>query len=464
MQSRTKGLFVLLSILMVFGAWYFGDESMAEENNGSITGLQKDTIYVWYTDEALSGYMNSVALDFYEETDIRVVPVLKTGSEYIEEIYSASISGNEIPDVYVVGSDSIEKAAMLGVACPVNNEREILSTAYFPKVALDAATYHEEYFGYPMYFETSFLLYNRTHLEQLAEAALYRSLYGEELEEIPYGTIPEEYRAEEWHMMLEQKMQEIMPHSIEAILTLAENYDAPEGVENYFLWDVSDILYNYFFAGAYMNVGGVCGDDASIIEICNQETIACMQVYQELHQFFSIDSKESSYVNVLQNFAEGKTIFTIATIDAISMLEMLQDEGEFEYEFGVAPLPGIDEMHEARGLSVTNVAVINGYSNQKEAANAFAAYLTFDSVNSLYDRAQKMQAAYPIEDFMTDIYDQVREIYLSSTSLPKILEISNFWIQLELAYVQIWDGANVEETLQQLSDKMNSQINGITSE
>ncbi len=71
-----------------------------------------------------------------------------------------------------------------------------------------------------------------------------------------------------------------------------------------------------------------------------------------------------------------------------------------------------------------------------------------------------MQATYPIEDFVTDIRDEIVAIYGNSTSLPKILEISNFWIQLELAYTKIWDGDNVNDVLRQLSEQMKTQIAG----
>ena len=209
-----------------------------------------------------------------------------------------------------------------------------------------------------------------------------------------------------------------------------------------------------------MNVGGPCGDDASIIEIYNEDTVECMRVYQELHQFFSIESKESSYANVLQEFIDGKSIFTIATTDALGRIEEERADGGFPYEYGVSLLPSIDDEHLAKGLSVTNVVVINGYSGQKELANRFAEYLVYENADTLYERTNKMQAAYPMEDFVTDVRDQIMMFYEHSTSLPKILEISNFWVQLELAYTKIWDGQDVDDVLRQLSEQMKTQISG----
>lgn len=474
MDREHKMTSMLLVLVLLAGVWYAGAYEGATDN-GFISGYGKDTIYLWYTDEELTDYINSAALAFYEDYDVRVVPVLQSGLEYVQALNTASVSGNETPDLYLTGSDSLERLIMAGLASPVEDTEEILDPFYFPQTALDAVTYKGEYYAYPFYYETAFLLYNKTYLTQIADGALREEIiYGDgtgqnvdadegmdsEEDMDAEQTIPEGYDETSWNAAVSQKMYDLIPESIADILEIADSYNAPEQVESIFLWDVSDILYNYFFAGAYMNVGGLCGDDASVIEIYNEDTIECMSVYQGLHEFFSIDSKESSYAQILQEFLDGKSIFTIATIDAIGSLDEAKEEGTFPYEYGIALLPSIDEEHEARGLSVTNVIVVNGYSEQKEMTNIFARYLAYENADTLYDRTNKMQATYPIEDFMTDIRDEIVVIYENSTSLPKILEISNFWIQLELAYTKIWDGESVNDVLRRLSEQMKTQIAG----
>lgn len=470
MGSKHRITSILLLLAMLAGVWYAGTYGSVEDN-GLMSGFQKDTIYIWYTDEALTDYINSASLAFYEDYDVRVVPVLQPGLEYVQALNAASVSGNETPDLYLTGSDSLERLIMAGLASPAEDTEGILDNFYFPQTALDAVTYQGEYYAYPFYYETSFLLYNKTYLTRIADSALRGELaFGDGAEQggdagggedtVMAQTVPEGYDEASWDAAVSRKMYDLIPDSIEDILAIADSYDAPEQVENIFLWDVSDILYNYFFAGAYMNVGGPCGDDASVIEIYNEDTIACMSVYQGLRQFFSIESKESSYAEVLQQFMDGKTLFTIATIDAIGSLEEAKEEGGFPFEYDIAPLPGIDGEHAARGLSVTNVIAVNGYSGQKEMANIFAGYLVYGNADTLYDRTYKMQATYPIEDFTEDIRDEIVVIYENSISLPKILEISNFWIQLELAYTRIWDGGNVNDVLRQLSEQMKTQIAG----
>ena len=429
-----KGLSILLVISMLLAVCFV---AYRQNNDGdNIFAGSDETLYFWYTDASLEAYINSAALEYYDATGIRVVPVLHSGVEYLEDINAASLSGNEVPDLYILGSDSIEKAAMAGLAIPVTDPAQIVNQRVYPQTALDAVTYQGQTFAYPFYYETAFLLYNETYLQQMVVS-------GNEAE----GEI-------------EQRVQEMIPQSIEEILAIANEYDAPENVENIFLWDVNDIFYNYFFTGAYMNVGGTYGDDESVMEIYNEDTIVCMSVYQDLHQFFSIESKESSYEAVLSDFVAGKTIFTIATTDAIGVLENARSEGEITFEYGVAMLPGVDAEHVARGLSSTSAVMINGYSDNADAANEFAVYLVNRYADTLYERTQKMPAWFGPEDYEENIFDRVNEVYAASVPLPKILEISNFWVQLELAYTRIWDGADVNETLRTLSEQMKTQIAG----
>ena len=55
-------------------------------------------------------------------------------------------------------------------------------------------------------------------------------------------------------------------------------------------------------------------------------------MYQNLNQFFSIDADESSYEGMLENFEDGKFVFTIATSDVIAKLKAANEEARAQYE------------------------------------------------------------------------------------------------------------------------------------
>ena len=474
---RAKTYIFIFLILFLLGGLYY---TLQPAKNGDAQPILPQpkvtqTITLWYTDAALGDYINSAALTFYEQEGIRVNPVLKSGLEYIEEINAASLRPSEeepLPDLYIVGSDVLEKAAQAGLVRNPGDPENILNDFNFPSNAMDAVTYRGSACAYPFYFDTAFLLYNQTWLSQMAETSLRSELAGtaEETEAedddaaiamqdvAESAGVPEGLTEEEWQQMIDARTQELIPESIEDIMKLATDTAAPEGMENFFLWDVSDIYYNYFFTGAYMDVGGSYGDSPEILDICNEDMVRCMTVYQGLHEFFSIESKESSYESVLQEFLEGKTLFTIATTDALPMLKKMCDSGEFRYGYGVAELPGVDNEHIARGLSETSCIVINGYTEQAQSADLFAEYLMYDMTDTLYERSGKLPCIGSLAEDIHSAEDVVRRIYRDSVPLPKLLRLSNFWAELEQAYTRVWDGADPRTELEELDAQMRSQL------
>lgn len=473
MTKKGSLIGIILAIIACVSIFYIisnrKDEFQTVNDNADVV-----TINIWYSDESLTDYLHSVCLSYFDEKGVKVVPVYHTELEYIEAINAASISGNEVPDLYIAGSDVIEKAAMAGLALPVSDSRKVLSTLYFPQVALDAVSYKGDAFGYPFYYETAFLLYNETYLRQLAagelKVELAKQLSGLTEDEDSDGmadlsadndplSLPEGVAQENWDAAIDERVPYLIPASIQDLLSIASNHSSPANVESFLCWDVSDIFYNYFFTGAYMNIGGAQGDDRNVIDICNEDTIACLTMYQTLNQYFSIDSATSSYDDVIQHFIDGEYIYTIATSDAIAKLEAAKKDGKFDYDYNVAMLPGVDNVHVAKGLSYTDVVIVNGYTNYRAEANDFAAFLTYNNAGMLYERTGKMPAASSGKNYDNDKLDTVREVYANSISIPKIVELSNFWLKLEMSYTLVWDGKSPEEVLNQLDADMRKQLN-----
>lgn len=433
----------------------------------------KETLHLWYTDDNLTEYLNQVALNFYEENDIRVEVKLVSGLEYLEQINKASLSEEEAtPDVYIVSNDSLEKAYLAGLAVKVQDEGGILTESNYSKTALDAVTYQDELVGYPYYFETSALIYNKTYLEEIARKAVEAemgiepvaeeedesdSFEGEEqtIEDIdPFENCDDAVK----EAALE-KVDSMIPSTIVDILNFADQYDAPENVESIFKWDVSDIFYNYFFIGNYISVGGDAGFDKNQISIYNQDAIASLKVYQDLNQFFSIEADEVNYDSVVQEFTEGKIIFTIATSDMLTKLDSAKEEGNFPYEYGVAVIPDINAELSTKGMSVTEAIAVNGYSEHKESANRLAAYLSNQHADTLYDRTHKIAANKTVsyENYGLEVFKQE---YEKSVPVPKMIETSNFWILLENCFTKVWDGEDANTELKSLSEQIMTQLTG----
>lgn len=482
---RLKGrIITVLLIVCVVGGMYGAAASGLLEKTEDTQGEYEDslfthreTLYLWYTDEALTDYLNSVVVSYNEyQDDTRVIPVYTSGSEYLETINQASLQSEEVPDLYIVGNDSLEKAYLAGLASEIRMPEETPDIyGFFPESAVNAVTYHDKQIAYPFYFETSSFLYNKTYMEDWARAQIEAEIDAEqgeaaqeEAERVePSGdgeasadgeaAAPEETVIDE--SAVAARVEEALPKTIDDILSFADEYDAPEQMEAVFKWDVSDIFYNYFFVGDYIDVGGAAGDNDKSINIYNEDAIRCMRVYQNLNQFFSIDTVEISYADILKDFIDGKILYTVVTTDALAKIEEAKANGDFQYEYGTSLIPNVNEELVSRSLSVTQCVVVNGYSLHKDIANDFARYLSCYSVDNLYDRTGKLPALSGVE-FENPNADAFISEYEKSIPNPKMIETSNYWVEMEIAFARIWEGHNENYELKSLSEKIMTQING----
>ena len=509
LRSRISAVAALLAaaaLLLYFGIGSDRLESLSPIPENAL--VDKPTLNLWYTDESLSDFLAAAALDFSEGSEVRVIPRLVSGLEYLESINEASLNTNMVPDVYILGNESLEKAWLSGLACEIRNGEGYVSTEHFPEAAIRAVTYQNRLIGYPFYYETSALVYNLSYLEtaaadqlqaeadalagQEAMAALDEngepvqaenagSADGEDADGSSTsggstngegtdgsgtsvgdadndGTDSQDAQNGGPDSQIAQRTQELIPADIDDILSFADSYNAPEQVEAVFRWDVSDVFYNNFFIGNYVDVGGTYGDDEEQIDIYNLDAIRCLSAYQELTQYFSIDPEEVSYESVAQEFLDGKLVFTIATTDILSRLEQAAADGSFPYAYGVARVPDIGGL-EARSLSVTSAVVVNGYSEKKDVANEFARYLTESAAERLYESSGKL----PADTQVTLPSEQAAvfaEEYAASVPIPKMMTTSNYWVQMEIAFTRVWNGEEVSAVLKDISEQIMTQVTG----
>ncbi|MBO4457261.1 MAG: sugar ABC transporter substrate-binding protein [Butyrivibrio sp.] len=540
----------LISTLLAFGmiaivaynALYGGSIYESHSN-----WLNRETIRIWYTDEALTPYIFSKAMAYTSSQKIgqrvRIEPKCVPESEFLEKINVESLNDREYPDLYVATNDVLEKAYYAGLAIECDNSDGYFSDAFFPKAALSSVKYNDKFIAYPFYFETSALVYNKTYLEDFVleeilkeRESVQQALEGDKEEESEEENseegegdaekseeessddkdkedkidiassqgdnapkiagddsennneevvatddvmaaskenaqvdqmnekLAEAEKDPELMAEVEQRMKEEIPTSIQDIIEFSGRYNAPDQID-VFKWDVTDIFYNYFFVGKYMDVGGENGDNAELINIYDENTISCMKIYQQLSQFFAIDASTIDYDSIVKDFADGKIVFTIATTDIFDRInEVTSNEKtnfgtapKRKFEYGVAPIPDLTDEYGAKTMSVTDCIVVNGFSENIEEANLFAKYLCRDLSGDLYTMSGKLAAhqgvQYPIKDLETFV-----KVYASSVPMPKTIETSNLWMELEIAFIKIWDGSECNSTLKQVSEKIKTQV------
>lgn len=518
-----KRLFCALLVLALLGSltyvayknddpMYGAEEVKSAESTGGVQTPDDDTITIWYDDDALTDYISGVALSFRQDKGVKVNMVLKDGVEFIEEINAVSVAKDEdrpeaLPDMYITSHDNLLRAYLSGIAAVITDPDGVVAPEFFSDTALNAVTCYDNYVAYPLYYETNFLLYNKTYMASIAqrkieaetdladgeaaqeilekegnptEVAREISLEehdeeetdgaGGEKEETDGGEATDSVSVQEDDPMGEEealadeevlnRLATMIPETMDDIKTFANNYDAPEAVESVLKWDVTDIFYNYFFVGNYMDVGGAHGDNAAVFNIYNSQAVECLKKYQDMNQFFMMDAASDSYDKILDDFIAGKVVFTVATSDAIARIHDAQSRGEFDFEYGVSTLPDVTTLLKARGLSVTDAVAINGYSGKQNEANEFATYLVNYKAGDLYRKSGKVACAKNVEYEDGQIMNIMAE-YEKSMPLPKMVEASNYWVQLEITMTKIWKGADPDTSLKELSDTIGAQIEEI---
>lgn len=462
MSFKNKIIAVAAVAAMAATVLYGSTLGISGEDDNSRLSLfgGKETIYFWYMDDALTDYINNAAVSFGEKEGVRVIPVLASGSEYLEAINKASLEDEQVPDAYIVSNDSLEKAYLAGLADEVNDVGKICNPEHFSDAAINAVTYNDKVIAYPFYYETSALVYNETYIREWARQQALAELTasgGEESDEetdaaaeAPDGELPDGISEEDLAAKTEEYLAGALPNTMSDILNFADTFDAPEGVEGILEWDVSDIFYNYWFVGNYMIVGGDIGDDEADIDINNDETRQCLEFYASLNQFFSIESDKVTYDSVVQDFIDGRIVFTIGTTDIVKRLDEAKADGSLVYDYGIATMPDITDELKSRSMSVTDAVVVNGYSKNNELANQFAAYLVNDCADDLYAWTGKVSANAAIAQ--QDALNVFLIEYSDSVPLPKMMKTGDFWMQLEVLFAKVWNGADVETLLSQLAE------------
>ena len=260
-MSLTKRIISAILVLVLFFAVLYAGNQVKEQEKQEVFDNAK-TLHIWYTDEALTDFLGSMAVKYNEEHGVRVIPTLQSGLELLEKINEASLTSEYYPDLYIASNDNMEKAYLTGLAMEISDEAGVVSLKNFPESAMHAVTYQQKILGYPFYYETSALLYNMTYLEDLAKREIQAELdeaaqAAKEAEEAEKkeeenkdskkdSDKEKEENTEETQtsvMISDAEMAELVhervpglvPATFEALLEFADSYDAPQNVEAVFI-------------------------------------------------------------------------------------------------------------------------------------------------------------------------------------------------------------------------------------
>lgn len=380
-----------------------GVETTRTTEDGESVPIQ---LTLWYNDIAAAPYYEAAAADFHERYGVEVVCTYVDDVKYLEAVNQANINGSG-PDLFIASNDAVRKLWMAELTKENALYTEDFWNDHYPLVAQQAMNSSGKMYGYPVYFDTSMMIYD----------AAVTSL----------------------------------PQSFGSITDFAVNFVDETNTRVLFRWDIGDPFYDYLFLGTGAEVLGENGEDTAQFNINNESVVQNMTYYQSLHEYFSIDVETSSYEQVKEELVNGTLVYGIVKTDVLS------DWNTFGSSYAICPVPPLSDTLPVQSLSVTYGAFVNSYTNQPEYANLFGAYLSYEYAQNQFGLTKCVSARADID--RPEVNEQlVFQQYCTSKSVPKALENGDFWVHMEICFKNIWNGADVASELNSLQEKMTERL------
>lgn len=328
----------------------------------------------WYEDVTYTDFFEKAALDYFKETGVKVTVQCKNTIDYMGDIYDETMQDGVFPDVYLISGNNLEEAYLYGL---VSVNEKGLGEIRVAENAVNASTYGEELLGYPLSYNTCVFVYQNDY----------------------FSTAPE---------------------SLQAIIDYSNQNEPGENVEYLLEWDVNDAFYDFPFVSNSVTF------DKSEPEVMN--VIYDEELYQkDLEYFegilasFSVDAEKVSESRIVENFKAKRTLSAI--IDTNSLYKLS------DYNYSLMLMPDLNDELPAYTCAITDMLVVNDFSEEAELASDFAYYVTV----TMSDELHAMSGHYSVVPSNSpDWVEQVAyQAYEASVLAPNSQDARDFWVKLE---------------------------------
>ncbi|MDY5576679.1 MAG: extracellular solute-binding protein [Lachnospiraceae bacterium] len=393
MVNRVTVLLVML--LLTFFVVKIAENHVEQRNAENQPAKKEETISLWYNNASYEPYLQAAASAYQKEHSVRI-ELKKVGNlGYVTAIQEAN-GKKEGPDIYIVENEYLQNIVRIGAVAKTVQDKEY-SKEMFCNNTWNNMEYENEIYGYPLGFDVTVLMYNK-------------------------------------------ELTEKVPESFEQIMSLAKE----QGILK---WDTKNLLYNYEFVAFYADICGESGYETSV-NLDNQKLVEAAKEYQELCECF-IGENDFSYDDVKNSFFQGQLQYAIVSSDVLKIYK------DWKIDTGFASLPDLNEKLKVSSFAVTDLAIVNGFSDEKEIADDFAKYLSLGMADQMYSLCGVLPLA------KTDSVPEESKVfyasYESAISLPKLMSALNYKNEMKDALRKIKSGADVNEVLDALDESMSLQ-------
>lgn len=401
---------VCLSVVM--GTVLSACGEQPDQTAKGLTVEREVTVCVWYTDARYTLYLEQAANRFHQANEmVTIKPVLTAADQYLEHIYEQSVRGEQAPDVYLLSSDDLEKACLMGLAAENSTYAGDYTQKKYGSAALKAAGYKEKLYGYPLAFNVPFMVYNKKYMspvEDFDQLTAFCNRY----------TVNDE----------NQDLQQIVT------------------------WDVSDLLLNYGFSAGSLLFAEDGADGAAAVQVDTARLKNAMHALLGLKEAYGIERSAVAKAETIRRFCEGTLGCTLA--DAESLREL--DASGVDY--GILGIPDLAADLPTQTISQTLLAVANPYASDLDVAKAVAHAISDDYADRLNETTGMISARRVSYDKAhRDNYKELYQIYQDSEVKAQFIGAGDIYARFEILLHRVWDGADpdpaVESFIRDISRK-----------
>lgn len=337
----------------------------------------------WYEDPSYRDFFEDAARRFYDRTNIKVVTECRDTLDYIGDIYDKTMQDDVFPDGYLIAGDNLEEAYLYGL---VSVNEKGLSDTGAARPAIAASSYEGKILGYPLAFRTSLFVYQNGYFQT-------------------------------------------PPDSVQAIIDYARENEPGENVEYLLEWDVNDAFFDFPFISNSVTFDKT---ESEVMEVRYDEEMyqKDLDFFEEILGAFSVDAGTVSTESILDNFLAGRTLCALLDTDSLKRLE--------GYDYSVIQIPRLNEELAARPCAITDLLVVNEFSENKEDAAQFASFVTVEMAGGLYEKTGHYSV------IMHETPDAVEktafDAYESAVPVPDSQDAKDFWVSLEETILQYFEG------------------------
>ena len=349
----------------------------SETETASVSRVVKQPadLAFWYSDKSYQKFYEKAAEEYYEDTGIVVDVKYQDSMDYMDAVYTVTMQGEAFPDLYMIGSDELEEAYLYGLAAE-NTASDIYESTVAAN-AVTASTYKEKMYAYPLSYNTCLFVYKNGYFET-------------------------------------------EPETLQAIIDYSIDNEPPENVQYLLEWDVNDAFYDFPFIS---NSVSFVKDEAETMQVNYDEGLynEDLEFFSQILESFSIDAATVTEESVISDFNEGKTLCAIVDSDSLTKLEGTDHE--------IRELLALNDTLQASSAALTDLVVVNDFSEKKEKAADFAEYVTLTMSGELHglgghysvklseDADEKEQTAY--------------QAYENAILVPDSQDAKEFWVTLK---------------------------------